>query len=989
MITRTMEGQSNLWLRSTGSAMFRLTHFIVGCVVRVVRLLLMSHRLITPPRLVATALCCAMSVSAVAGAAAVEQKRSYNLPSGDAATTLNQFAGASGQQIVFMMEKVKGERTNAVAGDYAAREALDRMLAGTGLSATRDPATGAFVVSRKRTAEAAPRTGEVGPVSDPQPKPKTTLVKSSRSLLAAVAGWIAAATAVDAQTAATAPVAEETLVLSAFTVSTTQDQGYRAGNSVSATRIDTPIKNLPFSINAFTEQFIADTGARDLQDIVKYAPGVTGAGREFVSGNTRFNIRGFDTSTPQRNGFVGARYVDPVNIQRVEVVKGPASLLYGAIEPGGTVNYITKKPLERRSVRLSQDVGTYEFSRTQIDVNQPIIAGKVLARVNAMAENGPNPGGPTGDSRWVVAPTLTWLIARDHALTVDYEYYSRNERTPFNTLPNIVVVSHNITSAANAANPTAVVRLTDPVATTFDYGLLAPFPLPKNFNWTGDDDWRTATNKSLNAEYTGQLSAQWTLRANASHQRNEIRNKATGIGDINAYAPGTANAAGIIDPATVAGTTTAEKTATLRALAQQFAGRVLADPVLVFQSPYIFQARRKRLTTSGDEARSYQAELAGNYAFSFGKLKPLVGAFLQKNEGVTLNRQSTANPAAGLANEATSPTQNFQTWNYLSLGSRSRNEAYDENTLPLQASATSESRNEAAYAVLNGSFLDERLFAVAGIRRTKIKASSFNRVTNLPGTDFAVTNTSKQLGLGYKVLPALLAFGSYSESFTPANTLLSFNGVPSGPGKPITSDGTEFGLKTDLLEGRISSTISYFQINQLDRVSRFSIPDPVSGTTLASVIQGTQDKSTGFEIDLTLSPTNHWQVYLSFSQIDARTVGVPAALAQALGKKIENSAEHLFNVWTRYSFASGPLAGLWVGAGANYTGEKKLSIANPDLFYPAVTLVDATVGYNWKVGKAAWSTTLTWKNITDETHLTGLIGRGLPERAWLSFSVRL
>jgi TonB-dependent receptor len=112
----------------------------------------MTHRLVTPPRLVASALCCALGVSVVSGAAVVESKRSYNLPSGDAASTLNQFAGASGQQIIFMMDKVKGERTNAIAGDYAARDALDRMLAGTGLSATRDPATGAFVVSRKRTA---------------------------------------------------------------------------------------------------------------------------------------------------------------------------------------------------------------------------------------------------------------------------------------------------------------------------------------------------------------------------------------------------------------------------------------------------------------------------------------------------------------------------------------------------------------------------------------------------------------------------------------------------------------------------------------------------------------------------------------------------------------------------------------------------------------------------------------------------------------------
>jgi outer membrane receptor protein involved in Fe transport len=142
-----------------------------------------------------------MAVAAVQGAAAVEQKRSYNLPSGDAATTLNQFAGASGQQIIFMMEKVKGERTNAVAGDYAAREALDRMLAGTGLSAARDPATGAFVVSPKRTAEVVPRTGEVGPVSDPQPKPPAKAMSSkTRTVFAVLASWLLASTAAEAQT---------------------------------------------------------------------------------------------------------------------------------------------------------------------------------------------------------------------------------------------------------------------------------------------------------------------------------------------------------------------------------------------------------------------------------------------------------------------------------------------------------------------------------------------------------------------------------------------------------------------------------------------------------------------------------------------------------------------------------------------------------------------------------------------------------------------
>ena len=146
-----------------------------------------------------------------------------------------------------------------------------------------------------------------------------------------------------ASPAGAAQASDEVVKLSEFQVTTSADRGYRAGNSVSATRIDTPIKDLPFAISAFTQQFITDVGARDLFDVVQYAPGVTSAGREFNAGNAVYSIRGFDQA-PQHNGFVGEAYVDTVSVERVEVVKGPSSVLYGQVAPGGTVNYITKRP---------------------------------------------------------------------------------------------------------------------------------------------------------------------------------------------------------------------------------------------------------------------------------------------------------------------------------------------------------------------------------------------------------------------------------------------------------------------------------------------------------------------------------------------------------------------------------------------------------------------------------------------------------------------
>lgn len=171
----------------------------------------------------------------------------------------------------------------------------------------------------------------------------------------------------------TEPVDSEIINLPTFTVSTAQDVGYRAGNSVSATRIDTPIKDLPFSISAFTEQFIEDVAALDLQDILRYAPGVTSGDKSFVAGNNRFSIRGFDGDVPpQRNGFTGNRNVDSANVERVEVIKGPASLLYGQIIPGGTINYITKRPKPKAFTSIKVSAGNESDYRAVIDVNTPL-----------------------------------------------------------------------------------------------------------------------------------------------------------------------------------------------------------------------------------------------------------------------------------------------------------------------------------------------------------------------------------------------------------------------------------------------------------------------------------------------------------------------------------------------------------------------------------------------------------------------------------------
>ena len=95
-----------------------LTQFVRGCVSGVTLLVCMSLRLVPSPHVITGIVCCALPA-----VAQEEARQSYSLPRGDAATTLRQFAGASGRQIIFMMDKVRGEQTNAIAGEFSPREA--------------------------------------------------------------------------------------------------------------------------------------------------------------------------------------------------------------------------------------------------------------------------------------------------------------------------------------------------------------------------------------------------------------------------------------------------------------------------------------------------------------------------------------------------------------------------------------------------------------------------------------------------------------------------------------------------------------------------------------------------------------------------------------------------------------------------------------------------------------------------------------------------
>jgi len=832
---------------------------------------------------------------------------------------------------------------------------------------------------------------------------------SSHLRRAACAAFVAVVTA-HAQTTPATPASAggDVIKLSEFHVTTSADKGYRAGNSVSATRIDTPIKDLPFAITAFTEQFITDIGARELNDIVVYAPGVTTGSKEFTQGNTRLSIRGFDGDvTPQRNGFVGNRYVDAGNIQRVEVVKGPSSLLYGQITPGGTVNYITKRPVERAFTSIQQQVGTDNFLRTDLDVNQVAAQGRLRGRLVAAFENNFEWAEPGETTSTLFAPSLAVQLTPSSSLVVDYEWLRRREEPLVSMKPNLAV---NVgATAANFPNVAARARAQAYVDVgNLNLGFISYPPLPKAFNYVGEHDYRTSDFDTLSAEYNVKLGANWSARANYSFNKFYIGNKLTGLAEF----------------------TTTPTAAYLGATGLNrfdYVAELKANPLAVLANPAktasSILTRRKRLEESWNQSNSYQAELAGRLAFGGVTVKPLFGAFLTAVKNGARRRESTTAPAATVANAATTPGQHFQPWNFNNPATWDRSPDYDPKAGVYNNLRTGGGEDTAVYGLLNLGFWDDRLIAIAGARYNTTESKGVNLLTNVQDAPYDTSKTTPQVGLGWKVRPDVLLFGSYSESFyIEERNLTLFNPAynPAQPtsatnpltlntaARPTTGKGYEFGVKTDLFDGRISSTVSFFHLEREDRVLRFRELG-VDGTFPTITRQGTVDESKGTEIEVTFSPLDNWQVYATATFMDIKTTKatlprIPnnpdpvyqtayvAAFNEAVGLILnavpEGSAERLGSLWTRYTFKQGALKDAWIGGGLNYVSPKAQRTANPTLFFDSYTLFDAVVGYDFKWGRTRCSATLAWKNIENIEYFPANQARGLPSRAILSLTAR-
>lgn len=276
-------------------------------------------------------------------------------------------------------------------------------------------------------------------------------------------------------------------------------QGYRARRSASATKTDTALEEIPQSVSVVPAQVLEDLDSPRIERALDFAGGV--ARQNDFGGLTlyEYSVRGLTTAEFYKDGFsVNRGYMnspDAANLERIEVLKGPASSLYGRGDPGGTINLVSKRPQRDRFARLDLGAGRWDRYRSTLDLNTPLDeAEDMLLRMNLAVEDNQNFRDYRSGERQFFAPAFSWDIDPDTRLLVQAEVI-RNRQV-------------------------------------FDRGVVAPGGhlgrvSRSAFFGEPDDGKIRNNNETLQAELERDLNPNWTLRLAGHYKQGRMNGYAT------------------------------------------------------------------------------------------------------------------------------------------------------------------------------------------------------------------------------------------------------------------------------------------------------------------------------------------------------------------------------------------------------------------------------------------------------------------------------
>lgn len=413
------------------------------------------------PSLMALAIALAAPFASPAVYAAEQSVRAYDLPSAPLATTLNQIASQAGIALAIDPAIVSGRTSAPVSGQYDALGALQAALRGSGLQLQQSSVGSYSLVATPDGSLALPETA-INANSDYE------------------SAWGASS-------------------------------GYVATRTAAGSKTDTPIVEAPRSMSVITRQQLDDRQVLNLNDALRYTAGVQSSGYGSDSRADWLRVRGFDPTQfldglPLPKGSFANPKVEPWNLERITVLRGPASSVYGQTPPGGMLDMVSRRPQAESANQIEAQVGSNEHKQINFDSTGKIDdEGRFLYRVSGVVRDSNSPIDHIPDKRYNLAPSLTWNIDEDTTLTF-ISQYTRDD-----------------TGITGQFLPLQGTKLDSPAGKISHH---------KNL---GEPDWDfyDRTYYALGYAFEHRLNDTWQFRQNLRYTKSDLAFQAVNVGTIN------------------------------------------------------------------------------------------------------------------------------------------------------------------------------------------------------------------------------------------------------------------------------------------------------------------------------------------------------------------------------------------------------------------------------------------------------------------------
>lgn len=709
---------------------------------------------------------------------------------------------------------------------------------------------------------------------------------------------------------------ESVVTLSPFVVSGKEAEGYATTSSMGASRIAVPITELPSSVIVINEKLIADLAAVNAGDTLNLVGGVTTHAETGSAQQNRFSMRGYTNTSAQRDGFTDLLFglnggFSYTFIERMEVLKGPNGILYGQNNPGGMLNLVSKKPLDRPRTRVSAAFGSDSFVQGDLDTSNFLGADKKLGyRLSASYRNTDGPLNHPGDGKkgfWALNPTARYRF--DNGLEVwAWVGLVRDES------PRLNPIVRGFKSADGKG-----AFLTEIAYDGGAHNVLT------NLSKVETDSYEVGATKTFQL---GEVRLDMRVLGRYNKQSDNgllVRTNSGGpAGSTDAFVDKNGNILGY-DARNI------DIEVARTQLGGFYRAQVLTSKTSTFTDTETYAA---------DAAFTFRLGPTDHKLLFFGTIYPLKQDSIPGINGINY----TVSSAAGLAALG---IPDGRVWLYplarnTLVGLASQKVIDNANVVAPQSTVKLDS-DQYGYGVMERmSFWNNRAFVVGGARFTSLDSTTkTGTAAPVPTSDESWTSSFGSVVKVYKSkLGEAALFVNLNETFVPVFTLDRRLATLGQKFDNRNISINEVGVKLDLLNSRAVATFAVYDMTEDNvLVANLDVTGSITGVAGSSYnVPSGKQTTKGWDTDISFNATRGLDFIFSYGLRDARLAsgikpsGQPTATASALGRyEVQTGALKNASLLWQYSWWSD-------------------SILNSRTYWtvPPGYVHTAVIGYKWK-----------------------------------------